>query len=996
MIGLYDHMSHFRQGITLLMLIVCSGALLMGGATAVDSNVAATHGGLTAENITADSSVSNEAVTVVEPGNSIQAAIDNAGPGDTIELQSATYEQGVTIDKQVRLVAPNGAILDGDSISAETGIVVTASDVVVSGVEVRRFSDFGILVESDNTTVRDSTLRLNTFDGIRVAGSLVSSFTADGVEVVDNSQQGIDIASDDVDVTLTDSEISNNDDQGVLVRGSSTIEIRSVVADSNGEDGIELSDPKEIVIRDSRFISNGDNGVIAETDGTLGRTTTITNVTGRLNTDNGIDIRGTPDPDTVTITDSRFSDNGDNGVYTIAETSTATGIIAEKNGDGGLILDSGAAADVTVTDATLSDNGESGFDWESGLQIIGADQATVENVTANSNTEEGILIEAGSALGRTLELSNVTARLNGLEGISTGGTSDADSVTLADIRVDQNSGDGIELAEETIIAERLEITANGDNGFVARSGNPTNITITESKIVNNGESGSFDDEEGINVEEAGQFTVENLTIRSNDGSGIRLAAENVVGNDISVTNVTSRLNGDSGMTVSGTSDPDTLSVLNSTLSGNGLDGLQAGSDAVTVTNVSADSNGIHGVQLESSVTDAELSQVSLSENGDQYDEHGLDAAGTSSLTVSDAITNNNGGDGVYLGGDDVASRDVTLTNITSRLNGGDGLFVAETAESDTVTVDSSVFKSNGNDGIELTGTAATATGVSVTDNNGVGVRFDGVTPSGSVISSSSLLGNGDAEITNDEGELVDATGNWWGSASGPADGACVGNVDCSGALTSPPGATLTVDPANASVGVNETTAVDVVVESASDGVSAYDFSVTLSDTTAVEIESVELAGTPEVENVNVSEAGERADVDVVLGENPLSGGEKVTVATVTVATSTTGESTLSLATDATVVKTDSTEYDLSVRGDTTITASEGPGVVTGNDPPQDIDGDGRYADVNGDGRASIADVQALFANRQSDAIQNNPEAFDFNNDGGFSIADVQALFQQLI
>jgi hypothetical protein len=43
---------------------------------------------------------------------------------------------------------------------------------------------------------------------------------------------------------------------------------------------------------------------------------------------------------------------------------------------------------------------------------------------------------------------------------------------------------------------------------------------------------------------------------------------------------------------------------------------------------------------------------------------------------------------------------------------------------------------------------------------------------------------------------------------------------------------------------------------------------------------------------------------------------------------------------------------------------------------------------------SILDVQALFANLDSDAVQNTPGAFDFNGDGNVSILDVQALFNQ--
>ncbi|WP_080510664.1 outer membrane protein assembly factor BamB family protein [Halorubrum kocurii] len=64
-------------------------------------------------------------------------------------------------------------------------------------------------------------------------------------------------------------------------------------------------------------------------------------------------------------------------------------------------------------------------------------------------------------------------------------------------------------------------------------------------------------------------------------------------------------------------------------------------------------------------------------------------------------------------------------------------------------------------------------------------------------------------------------------------------------------------------------------------------------------------------------------------------------------------------------------------------------------PVTDPDSDGLYEDVNGDGDYSIVDVQALFANLDSDAVQQNPEKFDFNDDGSVTITDVQALFFQL-
>lgn len=72
--------------------------------------------------------------------------------------------------------------------------------------------------------------------------------------------------------------------------------------------------------------------------------------------------------------------------------------------------------------------------------------------------------------------------------------------------------------------------------------------------------------------------------------------------------------------------------------------------------------------------------------------------------------------------------------------------------------------------------------------------------------------------------------------------------------------------------------------------------------------------------------------------------------------------------------------------------SDGPPPVGGGQVPKDLDGDGAFEDVNGDGKFSIVDVQLLFTQRNSDAVQNNADLFDFTGDGSFSIADVQQLF----
>ncbi|AWB28085.1 hypothetical protein HARCEL1_10395 [Halococcoides cellulosivorans] len=63
--------------------------------------------------------------------------------------------------------------------------------------------------------------------------------------------------------------------------------------------------------------------------------------------------------------------------------------------------------------------------------------------------------------------------------------------------------------------------------------------------------------------------------------------------------------------------------------------------------------------------------------------------------------------------------------------------------------------------------------------------------------------------------------------------------------------------------------------------------------------------------------------------------------------------------------------------------------------PTDPDGDGLYEDVSGDGDLNFPDVNALFQNTTSDAVQNNVQYFDFDGDGVVGLQDVLALFEMV-
>lgn len=82
-----------------------------------------------------------------------------------------------------------------------------------------------------------------------------------------------------------------------------------------------------------------------------------------------------------------------------------------------------------------------------------------------------------------------------------------------------------------------------------------------------------------------------------------------------------------------------------------------------------------------------------------------------------------------------------------------------------------------------------------------------------------------------------------------------------------------------------------------------------------------------------------------------------------------------------------TELNLTVRALPAVTAN----------PPQDLNRDGRYRDVNGDGEFTIADVQALFENLDSDAVQDSAAFYNFSGttESRVTVFDVQALFTEL-
>ena len=88
----------------------------------------------------------------VQPGETIQAAVDRAQPGDTVEIPYGVYHERVVIDKSDMTLrgVPNEAgefpVLDGENRLPE-GIIASGNNFTVGNLHTRNFTDNGVLVE---------------------------------------------------------------------------------------------------------------------------------------------------------------------------------------------------------------------------------------------------------------------------------------------------------------------------------------------------------------------------------------------------------------------------------------------------------------------------------------------------------------------------------------------------------------------------------------------------------------------------------------------------------------------------------------------------------------------------------------------------------------------------------------------------------------------------------------------------------------------------------
>jgi len=232
-----------------------------------------------------------ECSLTVQPGQSLQAAIDAAAAGDVICLARGTWTENIVIDKPLTLVGrgagrtaieaarffspvvqisgqdsePPGIKLIGLTISGLGGV----SGVSIGGTAETEIKDcvvsgrwYGVEVaDSANLTMMACTISENTQRGVVLVDS--ARATISGSRISRNMGPALWL-SGSAEATLLDCEISGNRGHGFWLRGSARVVLSNCSVSANGGHGLWLTEWSTAQLLQSRISGNSDQGIRAD------------------------------------------------------------------------------------------------------------------------------------------------------------------------------------------------------------------------------------------------------------------------------------------------------------------------------------------------------------------------------------------------------------------------------------------------------------------------------------------------------------------------------------------------------------------------------------------------------------------------------------------------------------------------------------------------------------------------------------------------------------
>lgn len=514
----------------------------------------------------------------------------------------------------------------------DIGIDISSGVANFNNITINDSTQYGIY--QTGGTVNAQNISINNTGTIgfsQLSGELnASSITINGSGADGISQLGTATINVANDIT-----INNVDNLGIESIG--TINAGSINIDHTGSSGIHHHDG-DIHAGDIQISNTGAAG-IENVNGNIFASSIFVDTT----TNNGIDIiRGKITTDTLTANNA-----GETGILVYYGDLKAN--VTSVNDSGSTAI-ANIQGNSKLGDVSISNAGDIGINVEGG-------KLTTTSININTTVDHAISQTGGAVIG-----SDITIKKAGLDGINqTSGEFNA-----ASINIEESSSNGIYTNKANFnVSGTTNVSDNGQFGIFAEESSVNFGDISANNNINDGvmfksltnrvQLGSItangNGESGVNIVNS-SFDAESITANNNGNRGIDLYGDK---NDVTIGMVTTKENADIGLTAYDTNltinkidssdnrvgvfnNSGIMKILSGTVSDNKENGVHSAYGSILLSDLLIEKNGADGIKVEASNSFINLSNSTVSNNGD----HGLEINGGATGILNGVIFENNG------------------------------------------------------------------------------------------------------------------------------------------------------------------------------------------------------------------------------------------------------------------------------------------------------------------------------------------------------------------